>query len=254
MIGCRKDWRRFFGRWLIAVGLVLLLFVTACDDAAATDAIEATLAALSSQSAQQAAEISAQATTVAGTAAALMTENEAQAAEIAVQATAVGTVAALAAENEALAATMAAQATAVGTVAAQGTFISHVATRGPFVATPVPPGAEPTPYRPVVGSVTIEGGRCCAGGRAGDVIELAVEFEASSPVAEVTEMRVRVANVTFTEEDLAEAEWEPFVNRKSVPVNVALNWVGYFVTVQYRDAAGNLSPVYSDDIAVEGSP
>ena len=225
MICYRKDWRRFASHCLIPLAL-LLLFVTACDDSPTTDAIEGTLAALSSGSAQQAAAISAQAT-AAGTVWALEMENEAQAAAIAAQAT---------------------------TIAAQGTFISHVATRGPFVATPFPPGSEPTPHRPVMGSVIIEEGRCCAGGRAGDVIELAVEFDASSPLGEVTEMRVRLANITFTEEELSEAEWEPFVNTRSLPVNVALNWVGYFVTVQYRDAAGNLSPVYFDDISVEGSP
>ena len=162
-----------------------------------------------------------------------------------------GTVAALATRSGQQAAEIAAQAT---TIAVQGTFISHVATRGPFVATPLPPGSEPTPHRPVMGSVVIEEGLCCAGGRAEEVIELAVDFEAASPLGEVTEMRMRLANVTFTEEDLAEAEWEPFVNTKRLPVNVALNWVNYFVTVQYRDAAGNLSPVYSDEIAVEGSP
>jgi len=226
VIGYRKVWLKFFGHCLILPALLLLLFVTACADSPATDPIEGTVAALASRSAQQAAEISA-------------------------QATAAGTVRALAAENEAQAAAIAAQAT---TIAAQGTFISHVATRGPFVATPFPPGSEPTPHRPVVGSVIIEGGQCCAGGRAGDVIELAVEFDATSPLGEVTEMRVRLANLTFTEEELSEAEWEPFVSTKSLPVNVALNWVGYFVTVQYRDAAGNLSPVYFDDISVEGSP
>jgi len=133
--------RRVVTCCLISPALLLLLFLTACDDAPAIEAIEGTVAALSTGSAQQAGEIAAQATAV-GTVWALEMENEAQAAEIAAQAT---------------------------TIAAQGTFVAHVATRGPFVATPLPPGAEPTPYRPVVGSVTVEGGRCCAGGRAGEV-------------------------------------------------------------------------------------
>ena len=30
--------------------------------------------------------------------------------------------------------------------------------------------------------------------------------------------------------------------------------VGWYIAVQYRDASGNLSPVYCDDISVEGSP
>jgi hypothetical protein len=36
------------------------------------------------------------------------------------------------------------------------------------------------------------------------------------------------------------------------PVELAVNWTRYHASVQYRDAAGNLSPVYYDDISVEG--
>lgn len=139
-------------------------------------------------------------------------------------------------------------------ISSQGTFVAHLATRGPARVTPVGPGVEPTPYRPLIGSVLIEDGRCCAGGRGGETIEIGVGFVASSPFGEVTQMRVRLGSVRFTEEDLSQAEWEPFVHQKSYPVQVALNWVGYTISVQYQDEAGNLSPVYGDEIAVEGSP
>jgi hypothetical protein len=35
---------------------------------------------------------------------------------------------------------------------------------------------------------------------------------------------------------------------------VPVNWTGFYVSVQYRDADGNLSPVYDDDVSVEGQP
>ena len=75
-----------------------------------------------------------------------------------------GTVSALESVSQALATTIASHSIALRQ---QAEIISYLATRGPFVATPFPPGAEPTPYRPVAGSVLIEDGRCCAGGRAG---------------------------------------------------------------------------------------
>jgi hypothetical protein len=162
-----------------------------------------------------------------------------------------GTVSALSTLSVQQAAAISAQATII---ASQAEHISYLATRGPFMATPIPPGAEPTPYYPVVGSVIIEGGRCCVGARAGEEIELAVEFDALSQFGEVTDMRMRLANIRFSEEDLLATEWEPFVITTSLPVSVSLNWVTYYLTVQYRDEAGNLSPVYSAEIAVEGSP
>jgi hypothetical protein len=162
-----------------------------------------------------------------------------------------GTVSALSTQSVQQATAISAQAT---TIANQAEYISYLATRGPVMATPFPPGTEPTPYNPVAGSVIIEGGRCCVGARAGEEIELAVEFDALSQFGEVTDMRMRLANIPFTEEDLLATEWEPFVITTSLPVNVPLNWVTYYLTVQYRDEAGNLSPVYSAEITVEGSP
>ena len=158
--------------------------------------------------------------------------------------------AALATQVADLATTSAYQATRI---AAQGEIISYFATR--MGALPQPtrgPIPTMTPYQPVHGSVAIEWGRCCTDGISGETIQVNVVFEASGPVAEVTEMRVRVGTVQFGESDMAEAEWEPFQSLKAYPVLVALNWTSFYVSVQYRDAQGNISPVYHDEILVEG--
>jgi hypothetical protein len=107
---------------------------------------------------------------------------------------------------------------------------------------------------PLVGSVEIEEGRCCVGGTAGDTIEVQVNFSAISPLGKVEEMRVRTDGRCFTEYDIVDTGWEPLVPSKTYPVHVAINWIGFYVSVQYRDDRGNLSPVYCDDIGVEGHP
>jgi hypothetical protein len=117
-----------------------------------------------------------------------------------------------------------------------------------------PPIFTPTPYLPVQGAVIIEEGRSAVGGIAGDTIQIAIAFRASSPMAEVTHMRVLVGSGWLDEREMAYASWEPFVMQRSYPVHLALNWVGFYVSVQYRDAQGNLSPIYRDDISVEGMP
>ena len=157
----------------------------------------------------------------------------------------------LAARSEAQATQGARQA---ADIQAQGTIISHLATRGPAPAG-VEPGSTPTPYRPVIGSVVLDGGACCAGGVAGEIIELEAAFEAESPLGEeVTELRARLGTAPFSEEEFREDEWGPFVEALYYPIELAVNWTGYHVSVQFRDAAGNLSPVYYDEIAVEGLP
>jgi hypothetical protein len=161
--------------------------------------------------------------------------------------------AALATENGRLSSRVAAleteQAALENRATSQGMFLSYLAT-----AMPTPSGME-AGAAGVEGSVVIEGGTCCVGGTAGDVVDIHVSFQASSPYAEVTEMRVRAGGGgPFTEAGLAEEAWVPFMTSLTVPFGVAINWVGFYVAVQYRDALGNLSPVYTDDISVEGMP
>ena len=105
---------------------------------------------------------------------------------------------------------------------------------------------------PVHGSIEIEGGRCCTGGMAGDTIQVSVAFEASSPHGKVEEMRTKTGRMCFTEDNMIENKWEPFVPAQAYPAQVASNWIGFYISVQYRDTQGNLSPVYCDDISVEG--
>ena len=140
-------------------------------------------------------------------------------------------------------------------IASNEAMISYLATRVP--RDPCWEGVQDptlTPYLEMQGAVVIEEGRCCVGGSAGDTIQVEVAFGASSPFAPVTEMRVRVGGMPFSEREMAYAPWEPFRAQGSYPVLVAINWVGFYVSVQYRDAQGNVSPVFFDDISVEGMP
>ena len=106
---------------------------------------------------------------------------------------------------------------------------------------------------PVTGSVQIEGGSCCAGGKAGSTIELKVDFQAASRAGEITEMKVQVGQCVREPSDL-EGEWQAYQAQRTFETRLAINWVGWWVSVQYRDSAGNLSPVYCDDISLEGNP
>ncbi len=136
----------------------------------------------------------------------------------------------------------------------QGELVQYLATRGPFVATPFPPDAEPTPYRPVIGSVEIEDGRCCVQGVAGETVEFSARMEAINTIPDIpiAEMRIRLGNQPVSEDVFMDSEWEPFAETKNFKVDVGLNWVGYTVSVQFRDAQGNLSEVTYDEISVEG--
>lgn len=141
-------------------------------------------------------------------------------------------------------------------VSRQEELVQYLATRGPFVSTPIPSDAEPTPFHPVVGSVEIEDGRCCVQGVAGETLKLSVRMEAVNTIPDipVTEMRVWLGNQPASEEALTNAEWEPFAETKVFTADVGLNWIGYTISVQFRDAQGNLSEVFYDEIAVEGVP
>jgi hypothetical protein len=131
--------------------------------------------------------------------------------------------------------------------------------------TPEPPTTEVTPAgpqtpftdtgAPVSGTVLIEEGRCCVGGVAGSEIQIGVAFQAASSYGNVNEMRVlATGGGCRREQEMGAAIWEPFSALKTYPFNLPINWVGFYVSVQYRDTSGNISPVICDDISVEGSP
>jgi hypothetical protein len=106
----------------------------------------------------------------------------------------------------------------------------------------------------VTGSVVIEDGESIIGGTAGNTIQMSVAFSATTtaPDAQVTEMRVGFGYCQSEAE--MSAAWEPFVTQMSYPYTIPLNWSGFYVSVQYQDGLGNRSPVYCDDITVEGMP
>jgi len=121
--------------------------------------------------------------------------------------------------------------------------------------TPTPmPQVEVSVTAPVsfTGAVQIAGGSCCIGGFDGETIQAQVSFSAASPFGNVSQMRVIPGCSADT--DMERAAWEPFVDSKTFPVPVVINWSGFYLCVQYQDEYGNLSPVYQDDISVEGMP
>jgi hypothetical protein len=134
----------------------------------------------------------------------------------------------------------------------QLSFISYLATHMPR-STP-PPLGQPSVTPPVRGAVVIEEGRCCVGGIAGQPLQIRVAFQAFSPLAPVTEMRVRVGGRWFGEEEFLETDWVPFEAAKTYDFTPPINWAGFYVSAQYRDASGWVSPIYQDDVSVEGMP
>lgn len=112
--------------------------------------------------------------------------------------------------------------------------------------------SSPTAHTPVYGSVEIEEGICCAGGQAGETIQLSVAFNAASTQGEVVEMRYVTAFVRADEERIAEQAWVPYQADLSFTTRIAVNWVGWWISVQYRDDQGTISPIYYDDISLEG--
>ena len=115
------------------------------------------------------------------------------------------------------------------------------------------PSAVPT-TAPVsfTGAAQIAGGSCCIGGFDGETIQAQVSFSAASPFGSVSQMRVKPSCSADT--DMESVAWEPFIESKTLPVPVVINWSGFTICVQYQDEYGNLSPVYRDDISVEGMP
>ena len=106
----------------------------------------------------------------------------------------------------------------------------------------------------IVGGVEIEGGKCCVGGVAGEEIDIKVRFTAIGLELPTTEMRYVTSGYSLFGDQLDTAPWEPYVEDLTFSYKVPTNWTGFHIHVQYRDALGNVSPVYTDDISVEGMP
>ena len=108
-------------------------------------------------------------------------------------------------------------------------------------------------FRPVTGRVRIlDRGGCCY---SFSPLSVNVGFEAASPFAEVTEMRVRamgpfgvgLGRCTPEEGAMSGVPWEPFAPTKTIRIGRVPGHVATVeVHAQYRDALGYLSPVYCD--------
>jgi hypothetical protein len=128
--------------------------------------------------------------------------------------------------------------------------ITPIGSETPSATAPL--GTSPTASAPFTGTVQIAGGSCCIAGFDGETIQAQVSFSAASPFGRVSSMRV--TSGCSKDSDLENADWEPFADSKTVPVHVVINWSGFTICTQYRDEYGNLSPIYKDDISVEGMP
>jgi hypothetical protein len=117
------------------------------------------------------------------------------------------------------------------------------------------PFITPTPWDRPVG-VMIEEGVCCAGGTAGETIEVLVQFlpEQTGLIEPATEMRVITGVANVTPADMVNQPWQPLVEEAGYEVYLAINWTTFWVHVQYRSADGSVSAIYSDEIGVEGMP
>jgi hypothetical protein len=114
---------------------------------------------------------------------------------------------------------------------------------------------ETRAIRATDGAVLLQDGLCCIGGVVGTIINLRKDFTPPSSFGPVIEMRRKEGMFCYSEMDMADAPWEPFVPWVTEAYRItAINWIGHYISVQYRDHLGNLSPVVCDDISVEGMP
>jgi hypothetical protein len=118
----------------------------------------------------------------------------------------------------------------------------------------------------VSGSFTINGqNNNTIGATEGTVLDIQVEFQATSPFAEITEMRILDGGGSYvggnvnengitcaTEDQMDQSQWEPFAAAKLYKHQVHINWGAFSIAVQYKDKLGNTSPVYCDILAIEG--
>jgi len=105
--------------------------------------------------------------------------------------------------------------------------------------------------RSVSGWIRIEGGGCCYYWSYPGWLPIRVSLGATSPVANVTKMRLEGRETwrwaCTSEEEMGNIPWEPFASEKTMQVWViSAHVAGVRISVQYQDALGNLSPVYCD--------
>jgi hypothetical protein len=110
----------------------------------------------------------------------------------------------------------------------------------------------PTMWDMVRGTVLIEDGRCCAGGEVGEQLVLEVQLLAIGNHGKITHIRYLSGAGPFTRVDFDGVAFIPYRERITVETRVTVNWVGFWVGVQFLDEHGNLSGIFNDDISIEG--
>jgi hypothetical protein len=109
----------------------------------------------------------------------------------------------------------------------------------------------------LTGSILLNQGICCAGGQTGETITLAAALTATSPITGITQMRLasRLAGGCYNELELANQPWIPYSTPLLIPLQINhVNWIGFYASVQFRDAAGYLSYPVCGEISIEGMP
>jgi hypothetical protein len=81
-----------------------------------------------------------------------------------------------------------------------------------------------------------------------------VAFQAVSSAANVAEMISRTSFTPPNAADMADRAWGLYVPMKEFDILPPLGFSTLYVAVQFRDGSGNVSPIYVDDISVEGFP
>jgi len=121
----------------------------------------------------------------------------------------------------------------------------------PLVMTSV----TPVPGQEWTAQVVLADGRCCVGGKVGETVQIPLALQASGPAGPATEMRYQTGAGAGCAADLSQAAWQPSAAQVTITTQIpTINWIGYWASVQFRDAGGNLSPIVCDDISMEGMP
>lgn len=108
---------------------------------------------------------------------------------------------------------------------------------------------QPTvsPTMVVTGSQELEHDRVCIQG----AVTVTAHYSASSPAGPIVEMRTtrrehtrgRDSVCSELVQEVPTAAWRPFVTQESFPAAVSTHSLGFAQAVQFRDGAGNHSPV-----------
>ncbi len=141
---------------------------------------------------------------------------------------------------------------APATLPAATTSAPPAATPQAATVAPLPPSARAPDE--VLGSVQIEHGQSASGGTAGTTIQVEIDLSATSTSGKVTEMRVAAVGGCDNRGQVDKAQWQPFAPVTHLPASLGINWVGFYVAAQFRDDKGIVSPIYCDDISLEGMP